>query len=727
MGEVYRAHDPRLARQVAIKVLPTGLARDPQALARFEREAKAVAALSHPNILAIFDIGAERGIVFVVTELLEGENLRAALARGALSWTKTAEMGATLAEGLAAAHSKNIVHRDLKPENIFVTTDGRAKILDFGLAKVSHDSGGDDLNTAITQTEAGTILGTVGYMSPEQVRGAAASPASDLFSLGCVLYEMIAGRRAFQGQTAAETMTSILRDPPPSAPREIPSELERLISHCLEKQPEQRFQSARDLAFGLKAALAARSSPASADAATAANSIAVLPFGNASRDPDTEYLCDGITESIINSLARIPQLRVTPRSTVYRYKTSDADPQAVGRELNVRAVLTGRVTHRGEMLIVGTELMDVAAGTQLWGERYNRKIADIFEVEEEIARKISESLRMKLSGDEKGRSAKRFTENTEAYQLYLQGRYHWSRRTPEHVKKGVVAFQKAIETDPAYALAYSGLADCYSILATYTVLPTKDTYARAKAAAVAAVAFDEELAEGHASLGFIRAYWDLDWPASEREFQRAIELKPDDWVTRYWYALVLTSLGRFEDSERQIAHGLRLEPQSPVVLHGAAMNSIATHRLGEAIERCRTGLANDPDYFLLRVWLGLALQVEGRHAEAVAEFEKVIELCDVSWARGTLIGGYGAAGRREDAERMLQNELERGRETQDPIIFVWGYLGLGDFDSALDWAEKAVEARSGMLPVMIKCDPRFDPLRGNPRFEKVLARMRLTS
>jgi tetratricopeptide (TPR) repeat protein len=290
-----------------------------------------------------------------------------------------------------------------------------------------------------------------------------------------------------------------------------------------------------------------------------------------------------------------------------------------------------------------------------------------------------------------------------------------------------VAFQKAIENDPAYALAYSGLADCYSILATYTVLPTKDTYARAKAAAVAAVAFDEELAEGHASLGFIRAYWDLDWPAAEREFQRAIELKPDDWVGRYWYALVLTSLGRFQDSERQIAYGLQLEPQSSVVLHGAAINSIGARRFGEAIERCRTGLANDPDYFLLRVWLGLALQMEGRHAEAVSEFEKAMEICDMSWVRGTLIYGYGAAGRREDAARMVQDELKRGREAQDFLVFVWGYTGLGDLDNALDWTEKAFDARSGMLPVMIKYDPRLDPLRGNPRFEKVLSRMRLTS
>jgi serine/threonine protein kinase len=513
MGEVYRARDSRLERDVAIKILPEHLSQNPQALARFVRETKTVAALSHPNLLAIFDTGTENGISYAVTELLDGESLRAGLVRSILPWRKTAEIGAALAEGIAAAHSKGITHRDLKPENIFLTADGRVKVLDFGLARIeTHQTGAD----AETQTEAGTVLGTPGYMSPEQVRGIRAGPASDIFSLGCVMYEMLSGRRAFPGQSAAETMSSILRDTPEDLAAsgiEIPPELNRLIARCLEKNPQQRCQAASDLAFHLKALL---SGPVPS-ASRAIDSIAVLPFTNASRDPDTEYLCDGITESIMNSLARISQLRVTPRSTVFRYKASNADPQAVGRELNVRAVLTGRVMQRSETLIVGTELMDVVAATQLWGERYNRKMADIFEVEEEIARKISESLRMKLTGEEKSRLVKRFTENTEAYQLYLRGRHHWAKRTPDRVRKGSEYFQQAIEKDPSYALAYSGLADCYSILGVYSILPSKEAFAKAKAAAVAAVAFDDELAEGHTSLGFIKAYLDWDWAGGAKE------------------------------------------------------------------------------------------------------------------------------------------------------------------------------------------------------------------
>src|SRR5712692_7278870 len=437
MGEVYRARDPRLARDVAIKVLPEHLSKDPQALARFEREAKAVAALSHPNILAIFDVGSEQGLSYAVTELLEGETLRTRLGRGAMAWRKAAETGAALADGLAAAHAKGITHRDLKPDNIFLTSDGRVKILDFGLARFTPAASPSDEGMTQGETQVGTVVGTVGYMSPEQVRGAAVGPSSDIFSLGCVLHEMISGRRAFLGKTPAETLSAILRDNPAELTGtgvQIPQELERLIAHCLEKNAEERFQSARDLAFGLKAALGGSgastgSQPAPPESTKAANSIAVLPFANASRDPDAEYLSDGITESIINSLTQIGQLRVTPRSKVFRYKGQDVDPQAAGRELGVRVVLAGRVVQRGETLVVGTELIDVLEGSQLWGERYNRKFADIFAVEEEIARKISESLRMKLSGEEKKRLGKRFTENSEAYQLYLKGRHYWVKRT----------------------------------------------------------------------------------------------------------------------------------------------------------------------------------------------------------------------------------------------------------------------------------------------------------
>jgi TolB-like protein len=357
---------------------------------------------------------------------------------------------------------------------------------------------------------------------------------------------MVGGKRAFQRPTAAETMSSILRDAPPeltASARELPSELGRLIAHCLEKNPEERFQSARDLAFGLKAALHSPAPAATAEPAKTINSIAVLPFVNASRDPDTEYLCDGITESIINSLAQLSQLKVTPRGTVFRYKGQDIDPQSTGRELNARVVLTGRVMQRGETLVVSTELVDVAEGSQLWGERYNRKVADVFEVEEEIARKISESLRIKLTGNEQKRLGKRYTENSEAYQLYLRGRHYWIKRTIEGMKKGAEYFQRAIDLDPGYALAYAGLADCYIMLSSYIAIPPRDGYAKARGAATTAVALDPELPEGHVSWGFIRFLCDWEWPAGERELRHALELNPSYWQGPYWYSIVLAATG----------------------------------------------------------------------------------------------------------------------------------------------------------------------------------------
>jgi serine/threonine-protein kinase len=724
MGVVYRAHDSRLERQVAIKVLPGHLSQSPQALARFVRETKAIAALSHPNILAIFDTGVEDGISYAVTELLEGESLRASLRRGPLAWRRAAEIGIALAEGLGAAHAKGITHRDLKPENIFLTRDGRIKILDFGLARIEVSPPSGD---AETETAAGTLLGTPAYMSPEQVRGVRAGPASDMFSLGCVLYEMISGRRAFPGQSAPETMSAILRDTPREpliADVDLPADLVRLIFSCLVKNCEERFQSARDLASRLKAILNAAS--VASQASRAIDSIAVLPFGSGSNDSDSEYLCDGITESILNSLARIAQLRVTPRSTVFRYKACETDPQMIGRELNVRLVLTGRIIQRGDNLVASAELVDVAAGCQLWGERYHRKMSDIFVLEEEIARKISESLRMKLGGERKP-LVKRSTENIEAYQHYLRGRHHWAKRTPNRVKKGADCFQKAIEEDPSYALAYAGLADCYSILGIYSILPSKEALSKAKAAAAAAVAFDDEMAEGHTSLGFVKAYLDWDRYGAEKEFRRALELNPGYWVTRYWYAILLTSSGRYEEAEEHIRYGMELEPLSPVVLHGAAWNALALQRYNVSIERCMRGLESDPDSFLLRFWLGMVYECQMKYQEAIREFQTAVDLCDagVSYIVGGLGHAYAVSGNRQEAFRMIEEFLDRAkREAVDLMSVAVIYAGLGDIEQALAFLEKACDAR-GMTGLLINADPRYNAVRSEPRFQQLLRKMNL--
>jgi TolB-like protein len=498
---------------------------------------------------------------------------------------------------------------------------------------------------------------------------------------------MISGRRAFEAKTPAETLSSILRDSPAelsASGNRVPSEIGHLISHSLEKNPEERFQSARDLAFGLKAALGSSTDSGVSAPTKTLNSIAVLPFANASRDPDSEYLIDGITESIINSLAQLSQLRVTPRSTVFRYKGRDADPQAIGHELKVRVVLTGRVVQRGETLVVGAELIDVAEGSQLWGERYNRKLSDIFELEEEIARKISESLRLKLTGEDQKRLAKRFTEDSEAYQLYLKGRHYWIKRTPDNLKKGAEYFQQAIEKDPGYALAYAGLADCYSILSLYVIIPPRDGWAKAKTAAAAAIALGPNLAEGHASQGLIRTFLDWEWIVAEKEFQRAAELNPAYWVTPYWYSLLLNGQGRHEEAEQQARHAQGLEPLSPVIAFAGAFTSYCARRYAEAIDRCLKGIEIDSTHPLLRMFLGAAYEAQLQYEEAIRELEIATKLLEGStMCIGWLAHAHASAGEPGGSGRPVANAAgacgeKRGRAILlDPGLFGLARAGAG--------------------------------------------------
>ena len=533
MGEVYLAEDVELERLVALKVLPAEIARDKERMRRFVQEAKTASALNHPNILTIYEIGKADGLHFIVSEYVEGKTLRERLSRENLPVSETLEIAVQIAAALERAHASGIVHRDIKPENLMIRADDYVKVLDFGLAKLTEDKSAlldtEGETLAQVNTAAGMILGTVAYMSPEQARGQKVDTRSDIFSFGVCLYEMLAGFNPFKAETTVDVLAAVLhREPLPLSglKPEIPVELSRIVAKALRKNRHERYQSTKNLWRDLKqlqqqmtfgTAAMTMSQSLTAQGREAINSLAILPLACAGGDDaQTEYLSDGITESIINALAQISDLNVTPRNTVFRFKGSAGDAQAIGRQLEVRAVLTGRVRQFGKNLIIGVELIDVEKGTQIWGEQYRRPLVDIFDLQEEIAEDISEKLRLKLTGEEKKRLAKRYTENAEAYQCYLKGRYFvTTKRTEEWIKKGIEYFQQAIEIDPTYALAFSGLADAYGFLASSTGgLPPRDAYPKAKAAAERALAIDETLGEAHASLGFFHSALRLEFSRS---------------------------------------------------------------------------------------------------------------------------------------------------------------------------------------------------------------------
>jgi len=991
MGEVYLARDLELGRLVALKFLAADVSSDRQRMQRFINEAKVVSSLNHPNILTIFEVGEAAGTRFIATEYVDGVTLRHRIADGLRELKTICDIAVQIANALEAAHSAGIVHRDIKPENIMLRKDGIVKVLDFGLAKLNPDEPSQLLEAeTLAVTEPGLVLGTISYMSPEQARGLKVDKRTDIFSLGVVLYEMIAGHVPFAGSTISDILVSILeREPAPLL--QVPPEVEALVFRALAKDSSARYQSAgefsselaqlrRQLEFdtesrkttklrtsggpldqtapsqapgeprltpaphstpdvaqtrslgskerqaaeiahilfmdivgysqrathsqrqlvdylnstvrrtddfrtaqaehrlisratgdgmaliffrdpegparcaiqisealknqneiklrmgihsgivyrtlnianeqdvtgrginiaqrimdcgdpghillsremvdvleelgdwqnhvfdlgmttvkhGMKLQLfnlvvggagnpelpsrivsernerkrratkehivadshAPRQSLADTAkqhisvAAGAIDSLAILPLTNASADQSMEYLSDGITESIINSLSQLPQVRVMARATVFRYKNKDADPMDVGRELGVRAVVNGKVMHLGDRLIIGIELVNTADGTQIWGEQYRRQLSDIFELQEEISRTISERLKITLSGEQEQRLTRRYTANLEAYQSYLKGRYFWSKRTRDGLRKGAEYFKQAIDIDPTYALAYAGLADAYAFLGLHRVIPPHDILPKAKGAAMKALEIDDTLAEGHSALAYIKTIYDWDWAGAENDFKRALELNQRDPLTRSYHANYLSAMGRHEEAMAEVFVAQELDPLSAIINLMVGYMGFLKRDYALAVKYCRQTREIDPNFFWIYMGLGWAYEETGKFERAIPEFQKAVDL--TAGTMGTLAGlghAYGLAGQEEKAFEVIQQLQD---EPQKPYVVPYDialvYAGLRDKDQAMAWLEKAYEARFGWL-IWINVEPKWDFLRDDARFQDLIGRM----
>jgi serine/threonine protein kinase/Tfp pilus assembly protein PilF len=706
MGEVYRARDTRLDRTVALKILPERVARDPESRGRFEREARAIAALNHPHICTLFDVGCHDGIDFLVMEYLDGETLAARLARGALSVAEAIRYATQIASALERAHHAGILHRDLKPANIILTEQG-SKVLDFGLAKLMNA----DLD--VTRTNAGALIGTAAYMSPEQAEARPLDARSDAFSFGAVLYEMLSGSRAFSGETIGQVLSAVLRDDPPRLA--VPAALERVVRRCLAKQLSNRYQTMSDVRLALERV--------SLEGEKDTASIAVLPFANMSSDPENEYFSDGLAEEIINALTAVDGLHVVARASSFSFKGKHVNIGEIARQLNVRHVLDGSVRKSGNRVRVTVQLIDPSNEYYVWSERYDRELADVFDVQDEIARSIVQRLRVALS-DHETRLVKITTNNIEAYQRYLRGRAMLYKRG-RWITPALESFQQALALDPEYAQAWAGVADAHSQACFSGIMRPAEAMPAALDAATRAVRHDPASAEAHTALAYVALLWERDFVKAEREFLKALDLNPQYIQGRCWYGLFFLHWGvlRSEEGLVEVWRAFTVDPLSGYTAGVLAWGLAGMKRYDEAIDRARFGIEQDPESFVSRIALGSAYHWNGQHEECISLLEPLYATTHHVWPVLTLVPAYTRAGRQDDARRIYGALLERkAREYVPAFILALSAVAVGSLDAAFRHCEDAIIDRDVQFAVFHMWWPDFEPVRSDPRFADVRRR-----
>lgn len=716
MGVVYKARDTKLIRTVALKFLSSQAIVDGEGKARFLREAQSASALNHPNICTIYEIDEAGGEMFIVMEYVDGRNLRSMIEAGPLPVPEALTIAYNVAEGLHAAHQKGMVHRDVKPENIIITGGGIAKIADFGLAR-----------TIMSPAEVGEklVVGTIGYMAPEQLRGEQVSHLADIWALGIVLYEMLTGRRPFRGEYEEAMMYAIANEkiPPVSSIRPgISESVERIIDRCLEKSPAVRIQDAGVFIEELGKAR----EEVNRLSTTTAKSIAVLPFADISPGQDNQYFSDGLTEEIIANLSRLQMVRVISRTSVMQYERAGKSMKQIAAELGVQFVLEGSVRKNGTDLRITTQLIDAVQDTYLWVEKYDGTMDEIFEIQEHVAGRIAKALKMKLTTAEKRNLKRRPTKNTEAYQLYLKGRFFWSKRTKDALQTALRYFEEAIEKDPRFALAWAGIADVYNLLSEYGSLTRKETYSKAMAAVRKALEFDDRLAEAHASLASLIMFNDWDWTTSEKEFNRAISLNPEYATAHHWYSGWLLLNGRISEAITEISLAAELDPFSPAILKDKGMTFYYAENYDGAMECARKTLELDPGFASGHRLLSLAYQGKRMFNEAIEENRRWGELSGNQLEATIMLAHcYAVDGRRTESLELLNGALKESLSNGNLMRGVaLVYAALGENDQAFTWLDKSYDSRADALS-SLKIDPKFRHLRADPRFVFLLKRIGL--